>query len=163
MSLAKINKFIKNRKGFVLVDSMVAVLILAIGLVGVAVLFTQGVGTFHKGSTREKAVHVAAAQIEKVKAIDNQYSSVEDLKNYIASINTKESAVQTDSSAEKYNVKLALCTPENANENIQTIGDTKLPGDAYVYPLTINVSWSNGDTGTETFNFITYVTLKPAS
>jgi Tfp pilus assembly protein PilV len=63
----KLHNLIKKRQGFVLVDAMVGVLVLAIGLAALAMLFTHGIGVMTKSTAAEKAVQLASAQIEKVK------------------------------------------------------------------------------------------------
>ena len=73
-------KKIEERKGFILVDAMVAVLILAIGLAALALLYTGGIGTLHKSSTREKAVQVAAERLELLKAREGITAALSDLQ-----------------------------------------------------------------------------------
>jgi len=154
MILNKFRNCIKENKGFVMVDAMVAVLVLAIGLAALAYLYTNGAGISVKASTRDKAVHIAAAQIEKVKLQDKNMS-YSDLANYVDGINssTTDKEVQPNDNNESYTVKLTL-----GSKNLQDLGSTGLEGDQYIYPLTATVTWKNG-TNTETQDITTYVTI----
>ena len=86
MILNKFRNGIKENKGFVLVYSMVAVLILAIGLAALAFLYTNGIGTLHKSDTREKAVQIAADWAEVIKTYADTNSKTltyDDLVSYV--------------------------------------------------------------------------------
>ena len=56
-----------NRRGFMLVDGMVAVLIVAIGLVALAFMYTQGIKTRVAGERRQAAVQIAGQEMERLK------------------------------------------------------------------------------------------------
>lgn len=88
-------KLLKAKQGFFLVDSMVSVLVLAIGLAALAALFTQGIAYMHKAATREKAVQVAAERLELLKTLDGK--TVAELDDMIATLNSNgKNVVQPD-------------------------------------------------------------------
>ena len=73
-----------NRRGFMLVDGMVAVLIVAIGLVALAFMYTQGVNTRVAGERRQAAVQMAGQGMEKLKKADGKTeSALQDIVNDI--------------------------------------------------------------------------------
>ena len=55
-----------------LVDGMVAVLIVAIGLVALAFMYTQGIKTRVGGERRQAAVQIAGQGMEKLKKADSK-------------------------------------------------------------------------------------------
>ena len=152
MSLAKLKKFIKNRKGFLLVDSMVAVLILAIGLAALAFLYTNGIGTLHKASTREKAVQVAAERVELLKAKEGVTVNISDL----TALETKANGQNTVTlDGETYTTHL---TVDTTNIKSGTSATNVRTGDEYLFPVTVTVTWKNPDTQTITLK--SYVVAK---
>ena len=67
-----------------LVDGMVAVLIVAIGLVALAFMYTQGVNTRVAGERRQAAVQMAGQGMEKLKKADGKTeSALQDIVNDI--------------------------------------------------------------------------------
>ena len=75
-----INQFRKNKQGFLLVDAMIGVLVVAIGLAALAALYTYGIGVMVSADRQEKAVQIASEKIELLKAADGHSSSdIEDL------------------------------------------------------------------------------------
>ena len=75
-----IKQFRKNKQGFLLVDAMIGVLVVAIGLAALAALYTYGIGVMVSADRQEKAVQIASEKIELLKAADGHRSSdIEDL------------------------------------------------------------------------------------
>lgn len=75
-----IKQFRKNKQGFLLVDAMIGVLVVAIGLAALAALYTYGIGVMVSADRQEKAVQIASEKIELLKAADGHGSSdIEDL------------------------------------------------------------------------------------
>ena len=75
-----IKQFRKNKQGFLLVDAMIGVLVVAIGLASLAALYTYGIGVMVSADRQEKAVQIASEKIELLKAADGHSSSdIEDL------------------------------------------------------------------------------------
>ena len=73
-----------KRSGFMLVDGMVAVLIVAIGLVALAFMYTQGINTRVAGERRQAAVQMAGQGMEKLKKADGKTeSALQDIVNDI--------------------------------------------------------------------------------
>ena len=65
-----------------LVDGMVAVLIVAIGLVALAFMYTQGINTRVAGERRQAAVQMAGQGMEKLKKADGKTeSALQDIVN----------------------------------------------------------------------------------
>ena len=151
MILNKFRNCIKENKGFVLVDSMVAVLILAIGLAALALLYTGGIGTMHKGNTREKVVQIAADRIEVLKALDGKdsYSALQTFVTNELNSNTNKN-VTTTTDAEQFTVSGTLG---------EALSDAKTgrTGDDYVVPVTVTVTWKSPET--QTCTLVTYVTV----
>ena len=75
-----IKQFRKHKQGFLLVDAMIGVLVVAIGLAALAALYTYGIGVMVSADRQEKAVQIASEKIELLKAADGHSSSdIEDL------------------------------------------------------------------------------------
>ena len=70
-----IKQFRKNKQGFLLVDAMIGVLVVAIGLAALAALYTYGIGVMVSADRQEKAVQIASEKIELLKAADGHSSS----------------------------------------------------------------------------------------
>ena len=60
-------KKITDKRGFMLVDGMVAVLIVAIGLAALAFMYTQSIKTRVGGERRQAAVQLAGQEMERLK------------------------------------------------------------------------------------------------
>ena len=80
-----------NRRGFMLVDGMVAVLIVAIGLVALAFMYTQGIKTRVAGERRQAAVQIAGQGMEKLKKADSK--TLADLQDVVDDINDDDPIV----------------------------------------------------------------------
>ena len=63
-------KKITDKRGFMLVDGMVAVLIVAIGLAALAFMYTQSIKTRVGGERRQAAVQLAGQEMERLKKYD---------------------------------------------------------------------------------------------
>lgn len=148
-------KLLKNKRGFFLVDSMVGVLVLAIGLVALAALFTQGIKYMHKSATREKAVQVAAERLELLKAMDGK--TVAELDDMISTLNSNDKKVvqpdKTTTPDEKFTTNVVR------SKNLTAITDgtaSTITADQYVFPVKVTVSWTSPEA--ESFVMSTYVT-----
>lgn len=67
-----IKQFRKNKQGFLLVDSVIGVLILAIGLAALAALYMQGTNVGVKSDKLQAAVQVAGQEMERLKKADGK-------------------------------------------------------------------------------------------
>lgn len=77
-------KKITDRAGFVLVDGIIAVLIVAIGLSALAFMYTQGTKTRVSAERRQAAVQLAGQGMEKLKKADGKtLSALQDIINDI--------------------------------------------------------------------------------
>ena len=61
---------LKENHGFMLVDGLIAVLIVAIGLVSLAFMYTQGVKTRVSAERRQAAVQLAGQEMERLKKFE---------------------------------------------------------------------------------------------
>ena len=74
-----------------LVDGIVAVLIVAIGLVSLAFMYTQGIKTRVAGERRQAAVQIAGQSMEKLKKADEK--TLSDLQDIVEDINDDDPIV----------------------------------------------------------------------
>jgi Tfp pilus assembly protein PilV len=158
MILNKFRNCIKENKGFVLVDSMVAVLILAIGLAALAFLYTNGIGTLHKSDTREKAVQIAADWAEVIKTYADTNSKTltyDDLVSYVDTTLPKDKSgtVTTTTDNETFTVTAAVMDT-NYTKYFKASSHS---GDSRVVPVSITTTWNNPDKQESTL--ITYITV----
>jgi len=145
-------KKIEERKGFILVDAMVAVLILAIGLAALALLYTGGIGTLHHSSVREKAIQVAAERLEILKNVDRT-KSLADINELIAKANANPKVTFPNDDSLVYT---ATITP--LESSIEQANGPK--GDRDIYLVTIKVTWPSSDPQGNEIDLFTYVTTK---
>ena len=72
-------KSLTDKRVFMLVDGMVAVLIVAIGLVALAFMYTQSIKTRVGGERRQAAVQLAGQEMERLKKYDGgTYQALKD-------------------------------------------------------------------------------------
>lgn len=89
MNLLK--RFQKNKSGFVLIDGIIAVLIVAIGLSALAYMYTHSTGARIAGERRQAAVQVAAQGMEILKKADGEtFAMLKDLSEAMNSVPPKE-------------------------------------------------------------------------
>lgn len=154
--MVKLRRFLKNHKGFILMDSIVGVLVLAIGLAALAVLYTQGIKLLHKSDTREKAVQVAADRLELLKSMDGQEKVK--LQDMVDTLNAETNVTtQPDKDNNPNEIFTVNITPTTIT-NLTNISGNKsnISVDEYVYPVTVTVKWNSPET--ETIVMSTYVT-----
>ena len=128
-----IQQFRKNKQGFLLVDAMIGVLVVAIGLAALAALYTYGIGVMVSADRQEKAVQIAAEKSELLKAADGP--SEADIKLIAEHINSKENnKILLD------NIEYSIRAAVGAN-----LYDTNrnYPGDDTIYPVKVTVTWSD--------------------
>lgn len=65
-----------NRQGFMLVDGLIAVLIVAIGLIAISMTFTQATGVSIMSSDKTKATYLAKESLEYFKKYDGSLTLV---------------------------------------------------------------------------------------
>ncbi|MHC1715251.1 MAG: hypothetical protein AB9858_06685 [Acidaminococcaceae bacterium] len=81
----------KSRQGFMLVDGLIAVLIVAIGLVALAFMYTHGIKARVAGERRQAAVQIAGQGMEKLKKADGKTMDV--LQDLVDDINDDDPIV----------------------------------------------------------------------
>lgn len=142
----EINKA-KQSRGFLLVDATLGIFVVVIGLAALAALYTYGIGIMGSSDKEEKAVQIAAEQIEIIKADSEQSASV--FNTWLAdNIGTeaKPHSKKIDDIEYKF---WAIGSPEK--ETITT-DDNKL------YYVQVFVEWSEPQK--QTMDLQTYIILK---
>lgn len=89
-----------NKQGFLLVDSIVGVLILAIGLAALAALYMQGTDVSVKSDKMQAAVQVAGQEMERLKKADGK--SLSEAQDIIKLINTVNGSSNINYDDDKY-------------------------------------------------------------
>lgn len=140
-----------NKQGFLLVDSIVGVLILAIGLAALAALYMQGTDVSVKSDKMQAAVQVAGQEMERLKKADGKsLSEAQDIINLINTVNGSSNINYDD---DKY-VAMRGYTPEKGDGSVTakdrfeiTTTLTKKPigsqdsGKLSNYPVSVKVTW----------------------
>lgn len=105
-----------------LVDGIVAVLIVAIGLVSLAFMYTQGIKTRVAGERRQAAVQIAGQGMEKLKKADRK--TLTDLQDIVDDINDDDPIVVDGLG--NYTVRSEIVqetepTDANAKQKLETV------------------------------------------
>ncbi|WP_455654562.1 type IV pilus modification PilV family protein [Phascolarctobacterium sp.] len=146
-----IPQFRKNKQGFLLVDSIVGVLLLAIGLTALAMLYMQGTGVSVKSDKMQAAVQVAGQEMERLKKADGK--SLNEAQNIIELINTVNGSSNINYDDDKY-VAMRGYTPDKGSGSVAAkdrfeitttltttpIGSTE-SGKLSNYPVSVQVTW----------------------
>ena len=141
-----IKQFRKNKQGFLLVDAMIGVLVVAIGLAALAALYTYGIGVMVSADRQEKAVQIAAEKIELLKAADGHSSS--DIREIVEYIN-KEGNNTVIQDGIEYQI--------SAEGGAKSLGNS-YPGDEILYPVRVEVKWN--DPKLQVMELQTYIKVK---
>ena len=137
-----------NKQGFLLVDAIIGVLVVAIGLAALAALYTYGIGVMVSADRQEKAVQIAAEKIELLKAADGHSSSdIEDLMmDNIGTDPEKAKSVEID------DIKFYFWGRGRFVQDINSTGVNQL------YYVKVFVKWS--DPRIQTISLETYIRTK---
>ena len=137
-----------NKQGFLLVDAIIGVLVVAIGLAALAALYTYGIGVMVSADRQEKAVQIAAEKIELLKAADGHSSSdIEDLMmDNIGTDPEKAKSVEID------DIKFYFWGPGRFLQDNNSTGVNQL------YYVKVFVKWS--DPRIQTISLETYIRTK---
>ena len=105
-----------------LVDGIVAVLIVAIGLVSLAFMYTQGIKTRVAGERRQAAVQIAGQGMKKIKKADRK--TLTDLQDIVDDINDDDPIVVDGLG--NYTVRSEIVqetepTDANAKQKLETV------------------------------------------
>lgn len=134
-----------NKQGFLLVDAIIGVLVVAIGLAALAALYTYGIGVMVSADRQEKAVQIAAEKIELLKAADGH--SVVDLQQLVEHINNNEKSLKIDD----------IIYDINANIEKSSL-DSTYPGDSNLSLVRVEIKWT--DPRQQVLNLQTYIRTK---
>ena len=151
-----IKQFRKNKQGFLLVDAMIGVLVVAIGLAVLAALYTYGIGVMVSADRQEKAVQIAAEKIELLKAADGHSSSdikigrasCSDIREIVEYINKEGNNIVIQDGIE-YQI--------SAEGGAASLGNS-YPGDEMLYPVRVEVKWN--DPKLQVMELQTYIKVK---
>lgn len=135
-----------NKQGFLLVDAIIGVLVVAIGLAALAALYTYGIGVMVSADRQEKAVQIAAEKIELLKAADGHSSS--DIIKIVNTIKDKKNNKLYQDGIE-YQI--------NANGGSDNLV-SGYPGDSNLYLVKVEVKWT--DPRQQVLNLQTYIRTK---
>ena len=126
---------ITKQRGFLLVDSIVAVVVLAIGLVAIARLYMYGTDYRYRAANRQKAVQIAAEKIERLKASEatDDGITLDKLNEAIDDINQDNNGTVKLTDNETFTVKLDKATSLE--------DQTGVSSDAKVAVVKTTVSW----------------------
>lgn len=113
----------KNKQGFMLVDALIAVLIVAIGLVALAFMYTQGIKTRVAGERRQAAVQIAGQEMERLKKYEGSTLSALQTSVYD---DTNGHLIQTGLGPTNYEVKSEIVeeykpSSDEATQKIETV------------------------------------------
>ena len=123
-------KKITDRRGFMLVDGMVAVLIVAIGLVALALTFTKATGASIMSSDKTKATYLAKESLEYFKKYDGSTTPVTQTMVNQAVSNTDFPAVTTG-----FSRTISASQPNTSNAKLRQ--------------LNVVVTWTDSNSGEE--------------
>ena len=141
-----IKQFRKNKQGFLLVDAMIGVLVVAIGLAALAALYTYGIGVMVSADRQEKAGQIASEKIELLKAADGHSSS--DIREIVEYINKEGNNTVTQDGIE-YQI--------NARGGDGSLGNN-YPGESELYLVRVEVKWT--DPKPQVLDLQTYIRTK---
>ena len=123
----------EGEDGFTLVEVLVATILLGIGIVGAASVFSLSSRTMSAAEHRTQASHLAMSELETIQAIPYEIVGLDpEAKGFEASYADRESVVWTQSSASR----TALVSPYS----LRTIDGTE-------YTIIRNVTWAATGTG----------------
>ena len=130
---------LRKRNGFFLIDSITAVLVLAIGLAAMAALFTYGIRYAKSASDEQKAVQIAAERVERIKVSEDSTDGIAKfagLEELVSRINTKQPIVQLDYGNIFY-VNTTILTTDDTGIK----GATNVTGDEELQLVRTTVKW----------------------
>ena len=123
-------KSVTDKRGFMLVDGMVAVLIVAIGLVALALTFTKATGVSIMSSDKTKATYLAKESLEYFKKYDGGIAPVTQTIVDQAVLNTDFPAVSSG-----FSRTISASQPSNTNAKLRK--------------LNVVVTWIDSNSGEE--------------
>lgn len=146
-----IKQFRKNKQGFLLVDAMIGVLVVAIGLAALAALYTYGIGVMVSADRQEKAVQIASEKIELLKAADGHSSS--DIREIVEYINVEYINKEGNNTVTQDGIEYQI----NARGGDGSLGNN-YPGESELYLVRVEVKWT--DPKPQVLDLQTYIRTK---
>lgn len=146
-----IKQFRKNKQGFLLVDAMIGVLVVAIGLAALAALYTYGIGVMVSADRQEKAVQIASEKIELLKAADGHSSS--DIRKIVEYINVEYINKEGNNTVTQDGIEYQI----NARGGDGSLGNN-YPGESELYLVRVEVKWT--DPKPQVLDLQTYIRTK---
>lgn len=131
---------IKNQKGFLLIDAVLAMLVITVALVAIAGMYTKSLQANTKAGKYTIATNVAQQRMEEVKR------DIEERRNNIVDWNKVTYPVTTNASSN-----------EIPNSTIETVASLYTPSDlaCKIVVITVTVKWSD-TTGNDIVTMSTY-------
>jgi type II secretory pathway pseudopilin PulG len=147
--LPDFSKRLKKNMGFLMIDALVAVVIVAVALVSLSYLYTQGTKASVMSGSSERAMEIAAQRIEFLKkGAGVSYSATGGLAALVTAANSNK-IVKPDGEAREY-------TAESFTE--QVYGNNANFGQNKIYKIAVTVSWT--DTAAEKVRLETYIAVE---
>lgn len=140
--------WLRKRNGFFLIDSITAVLVLAIGLAAMAALFTYGIRYAKSASDEQKAVQIAAESIERIKVSEAEKASISAIEEVVTKINSDKTVIADD--------QVVFYRQVTISDKLESMGGE---GDDTLYLVTSKVWWPDENTSNPetTVTLYTYV------
>jgi|GEM_PF-1183197 len=134
---------IKKQRGFLLVDSIVAVVVLAIGLVAIARLYMYGTDYRYRAANRQKAVQIAAERIERLKVDEANKKDLDNIKATMIKSNSDSVVKLSQTDTEEFTVNLTINNeePSEGTTDASLKDSTNIAGDDKLYLITATVKW----------------------
>lgn len=147
--MIKLRNFIKSRRGFLLVDSMIAVIIVGVAFVGLLGMYLQATTAGVASANTQKAMMVAQEYMEILRKADG----IEDENNplyltkLIAWVNNERNNTRTVDGV-TYTASCPQPVKAPLGRNTEAAGVTATSGDLgtsrdKLYKVTVNVSWAD--------------------
>ena len=156
MSTAKTVRSAPPETGFSLVESMVALVVISVGMLGIAALKTQGLGAGRTAQYRTQAVNLAADMADRIRA--NRLGN----SGYAAPEAADECDPEEGGEADCIPVSVAAGELAEWTRNVAAAlpegeGDVRFDGSAQPKSFAIEVSWNEVGLGTITYRSVVRV------
>lgn len=139
------------QRGFSLIEAMVALLVLSVGLIGIAALHTQGLSASRTALYRTTAVNLAADMADRIRVnriAGAAYNNAAAVHNCVTADCSPEDLAENDLSVWEALVDASL--PDGAGE---VTADTGTDPTTY----TIDVTWNEAGDGERTFTTVVQI------
>lgn len=145
-------KILKKNKGFLMVDAIIAVIIIAVALVAISYLYTQGTKASVMAGSSERALEIAAQRIEFLKkGAGVGYSDDSGLAALVAAANS-DKVVKLSGEDREYTTESSASLAQVSDTDNTNYGRNKL------YKIAVTVSWK--DPGLESVRLESYIVVE---